>query len=341
MPNPCDGGRLVRMAYQFAHVEGYARAAGRGKKGGNSVAGVVAEAEREPGYCHHVEAPQEPTLLYGVRPSEAGRMAVEWAEAAKDARGHALRKDGLCLLGGVISLPRAMEERWEPFSKDALKWLKKEYGPRLRSVISHNDEAHPHIHFFVVPKPGERFEEVHDGIRAMAAANPNRGDRDRSAAQKTLDRKAGGLAFVEAMRAWQDRFWEGVARRYGLARLGPRRQKLTRAEWKAREAEARRLAAEDGRLETLQASADERYEQALAIKAGAGETVERVKAEAGALVQAERARAKEWAETTVSEAVAEVESKADARAWAKLKRALPPQLLKTVQDLVKAQELER
>lgn len=34
------------------------------------------------------------------------------------------------------------------------------------------------------------------------------------------------------MRAFQDRFWEHVAGPSGLARLGPGRQRMSRAEWK-------------------------------------------------------------------------------------------------------------
>ncbi len=39
------------------------------------------------------------------------------------------------------------------------------------------------------------------------------------------------LAYNTAMRAFQDRFWEHVAGPSGLARLGPGRQRMSRAQW--------------------------------------------------------------------------------------------------------------
>ncbi len=38
------------------------------------------------------------------------------------------------------------------------------------------------------------------------------------------------------MREWQDRLHQGLGREFGLARLGPKRQRLTRREWKAQQA---------------------------------------------------------------------------------------------------------
>ncbi|MBV1837164.1 hypothetical protein [Acetobacter estunensis] len=40
------------------------------------------------------------------------------------------------------------------------------------------------------------------------------------------------------MRAWQDDFWSTVSCKYGHTRSGPKRERLTRAEWKARQEEA-------------------------------------------------------------------------------------------------------
>lgn len=231
------------MGYQFAHVEGYGRTAGKGKAGGHSVDSIVAEAERRDGACPHVTEPQKPILVYGVTLSEVADQAKAWAEAYRDSRGHKLRSDGLCLLAGVVSAPPDMDAKgWQKLKKDTLKWLKKEYGDALKSVVEHTDEPHPHLHFYAVPRAGERFDSLHDGLRAAREANADRGKRDRDKTKATLDRKAAGLAYAEAMRAWQDRFYETIGRRHGLTRIGPARRRLSRAGWKKEQQQAATIA---------------------------------------------------------------------------------------------------
>ena len=158
-------------------------------------------------------------------------MVEDWADNAKDAQGRKLRKDGLCALVGVASLPREMEDDFPQFAEDTLAWLKEKYGDRLKSVVVHDDEAHPHLHFTVVPRIGERFDDIHDGYKASKQA-------------KQEGRKKGeqNLAYIEAMRAVQDDFSNRVAMGHGLTRIGPGRRRLTRAEWKAEKAQARFLA---------------------------------------------------------------------------------------------------
>ena len=51
-----------------------------------------------------------------------------------------------------------------------LNGLKTKYGDNLKSVVEHTDEAYPHLHFYVVPKLGDRFDSVHDGYRAANEA---------------------------------------------------------------------------------------------------------------------------------------------------------------------------
>lgn len=254
------------MGYQFAHVEGYGRTAGKGKKGGHTVGSIVEEAERQQGACPHVEQPQKPVLLYGVTPSMAAKKANDWAESYRDSRGHKLRSDGLCLLAGVVSAPPDMDGKgWIKLKKATLKWLRSEYGDALKSVVEHTDEARPHLHFYAVPRQGERFDSLHDGLRAAREANGDRGKRGRDKEQATLARKAAGIAYAEAMRGWQDRFYSAVGRRHGLTRIGPARRRLTRAGWQKEQQQARAIA--DGieknreRLEALK-QADERVKKA-------------------------------------------------------------------------------
>ena len=230
------------MSYQFIHFDSYAREGSKQsktvtKKNGDkitttkqvkSIRQILEEQARIEVACPHIDQPRRPGLLYGVPPMEVLPMVEEWAENAKDAQGRRLRKDGLCALVGVASLPREMEDDFQQFAEDTLAWLKEKYGDRLKSVVVHDDEAHPHLHFTVVPRIGERFDDIHDGYKTSKQA-------------KHEDRKKGeqNLAYIEAMRAVQDDFSNRVAMSHGLTRIGPGRRRLTRAQWKAEKAQAR------------------------------------------------------------------------------------------------------
>ena len=230
------------MPYQFIHYDGYGREGSTQtktvtKKNGDkitttkkvrSLREILEEQDRVEEACPHIAEPRKPGLLYGVPPLEVLKLAEDWAETATDARGHKLRKDGNVCLVGVISLPREMEDDFPKFAEESLIFLKEKYGDRLKSVIVHDDEAHPHLHFSVVPRVGERFDDIHEGIKAKNQA-------------KKEGQKAGAqnIAYIEAMRNFQDNFSEKVAMKYGLTRLGPARRRLSRGEWKAEQAQAK------------------------------------------------------------------------------------------------------
>ena len=180
---------------------------------------IAAEAERHPDAIPHIEKPLPPILLFGVMPSEVVKEAEEWAQTAKDAIGRKLRIDGMCMDAGVVSFPADRIDEWPAYRDEAIEWLKKKYGDNLKSIVEHTDEPYPHIHFYVVPKKGEKFDSIHEGYAAMNAV-PKESPR--------IDRKT---AFGVAMTAWQDEVYLAFGLKYGLARTGPRRQRLTRAEW--------------------------------------------------------------------------------------------------------------
>lgn len=221
------------MSYQFIHIESYAREGSVQKnkttgevKKTRSLREITDEAERKPGATPHIEVTQSPKLLYGCMPGEAADMAQAWADQATDAKGRKYRKDGLALLAGVISLPNDRADADEFFDK-SIKWLGKKYGGRLKSVVAHYDETYPHIHFYVVPQKGERFEDIHQGVKSSnekKAEGKVKGEQNR--------------AYIEAMRAYQDEFSNEVAIGFGLTRLGPKRRRLTRAQWNAEKKQA-------------------------------------------------------------------------------------------------------
>ena len=127
------------------------------------------------GYCGHVENPQPPVQVYGCSPREAANRAANWAGQAKDAKGRKLRCDAPCLLAGVLSYPRAGDD-WDSFKEASVRWLKGKYGDNLVSVIEHQDEAHPHLHFYAVPAPGQGRSR-HGQARRRAGMHPESSSR--------------------------------------------------------------------------------------------------------------------------------------------------------------------
>lgn len=210
---------------QFIHVEVYARKAGAQKSGGHNLASIVAEAEREPGACPHISEPKPPVLVHGCLPNEAARLAAEWAQSSKDARGRSLRIDGLCMLAGTVSLERARDAIWREFLTHTVAWLKGIYACRLISIVEHKDEEHPHLHFYCVPAMGERFEVLHPG--RLAASEALRQGKPKGAQNS---------AYKSAMRVFQNTFWLDVASKFGLTRVGPQRRRLSRKAWREEQA---------------------------------------------------------------------------------------------------------
>lgn len=239
--------------YQFVHVESYSRtppkSADKTGKAGRSVKWVVDEAIRDPGAIPHVENPAPPTYVYG-EPLEQLEVACEaWAATMTDAKGRKLRKDALCLAAGVVSAPHDIEpEAWASFKEDALKWLQGKYGESLRTVIEHTDESHPHLHFYAVAQPGQRFETVHQGKSAAAEAKADGKPKGQQ-----------NQAYKAAMREYQDEFFDQVGMRHGFSRLGPGKRRLTREEWRQEQVQSKALAVAIERAEGLtEATAVER-----------------------------------------------------------------------------------
>ena len=212
--------------------------------------GVAFEAERRPGYCPHVTNPQPPTMLFGCKPSEAVAIADDRAERAVDSRGHELRIDGLVFLGGVASFPVQWTEiRKSEFEQHRLRawlgyllaFLKQQYGVSLQYVLLHTDEPYPHAHWGAVP------ELKADRQMPIATLHPGHAAYDRARAEGN-NNSMGRVAYRQAMREWLDTIHTAVYAPVGIARIGPRRQRLSRSEHNARKqadmALARTLAAE-------------------------------------------------------------------------------------------------
>lgn len=282
--------------YQFVHVESYSRSTPKraatvnkktgkasAKSGGHCVKYIVDEAIREASSIPHIDSPLPPTYVFG-EPLETLEAACDaWANSVRDARGHATRKDALCLAAGVVSAPKDITpEAWSAFQADSVKWLQAKYGAALRTVIAHHDESHPHLHFYVVPELGQRFETVHQGRAASALVKAQGG-------VKGLQNQA----YKQAMREYQDEFYDAVGIEHGFTRIGPAKRRLTREEWK---------------LEQIQAAA---AAHAIAV---AKATVEQSAEQSAELIEGAKTEAKALADKALAN-VDRIEKEARKRGW--------------------------
>lgn len=212
--------------YQYIHAEVYARRASSNPKNKTeySIDDIIGEALRDEGHCPQVAVPEAPRYILGSEASTRGILERVKENAAKyrDKMGRKMRADAPVLLAGVASFPRDIEQKdpelykkWESLT---VEFLKKEYGDNLRSIVMHNDEAKPHLHFYVYSDTQVNAKELHYGHKKRAG-------------------------YIDGAKAFQDSYFEKVAIHCGMARIGPKKQRLTRAEWKAQQEHAMKIAA--------------------------------------------------------------------------------------------------
>lgn len=214
---------------QFIHVEHYAREKSTEASTRRSITGIADEAERAPEACPHIPRPAPPTLHSGASPRRAEALSTLWAQAQRvpylhkatgRMRVRKLRKDQPCALVGVVSVPPEFpDSRWPEYIQKTITWLRSKYGTRLTSVIEHTDEPNRHLHFWVVPKLGEKFSAVHQGLKAKEDAPAN--------STRSYRRKA----FSIAMSKYQDEFFEAVSGEFGLLRLSVGGKRLNAQEF--------------------------------------------------------------------------------------------------------------
>jgi len=235
------------MAFQFIHLEAYSRKA---DKGGRTTSFVFDEAERQSHACVHVENPELPIVVHGCSISDLRVMhdhAVSGARTVnKDGKEKAIRIDQKTLLTVVASHPYTVDEcrsdplkmaEYEAWERDTIGWLRDHYGDDLKSVVRHSDESHMHIHAYALPAHLKALE-MHPGVNAKRkekAAALDRGEDGKTA------NKIGDAAYKSSMRAWQDSYFDGVAIKHGLARLGPKLRRLSREDWQREKAAAQSL----------------------------------------------------------------------------------------------------
>lgn len=101
------GGPKMQQQHQFICLLGYGRVPRKGGEPWECITGITQEGARAARASNHVRNRREAVLLYGVCPVDAGRLAIERADKARD-HGDRLRKvrlDGNALFAGVASYP--------------------------------------------------------------------------------------------------------------------------------------------------------------------------------------------------------------------------------------------
>ena len=219
--------------FQFIHLEAYSLQANQqgGKNAkfnkevkARTVREVLGEVLRKEGFCNHIQEPEAPGVLYGdLNNIEADCKAYHQnhKNIDKNGKAKALRSDANVLIAGVVSL-EGIEQNykdWEQYKINVVEFLKEKYGENLAAVVEHTDEENPHLHFYIVPRIGQKLDELHDGKKAVLELKKKE--------PKALKGKQNKI-YIEAMKAFQDEFYEKVSKNFGLTKIGPARSRVSR-----------------------------------------------------------------------------------------------------------------
>jgi hypothetical protein len=243
---------VMATGYEFLHIESYGRKGAHKKNSSLRKANmyeIVDEMIRAPHACSHVSEPLPPLLVMGVAPQQALAVAAERADHAIDKIGRKLRCDAPVVIIGVVSWPALLSDikndasemqsylQWRAAS---LVWLQHRWGDKLKSVVEHHDEFRPHLHFVVVPELNAdrrlELDRLHPGVGAVKNIVKTGDD---SQNQKKVSKNK---TYKAAMAAMQDDYYDRVSAKFGLTRIGPRLQRLTREQWKEQKRQAAALA---------------------------------------------------------------------------------------------------
>ena len=271
--------------YQFIHVQTYSR---KISKAGNTVDQVVDEAIRDLAFCLHVANPVPPRVIIGD-PSTFKELhnahVVDRATKVmvKDAvRYRAIRNDRHTLATIISSYPLQLEEikangaealaNHKAWELATIAFVQKMYGEQLRVVLAHEDEAYPHLHFWMLPDNSDADAKMlHPGKAKKAqveAKSKSKGDPPKLAV------KLGNAACREEMRRFQDSYYHEVTQPLGMLRDGPKRRRETRKEWNRRKEEALRVAVSIQRAQDADKTSDDAKKRILEANNEAAQILE-------------------------------------------------------------------
>ncbi|PZX36233.1 plasmid recombination enzyme [Roseinatronobacter thiooxidans] len=227
----------------FIHCQTYCR---KPNRVGQCVKQVIGEGLRSGGYHSHVENPKPPVPVFGdpggFQKLHDDHVAARRTSVVKNGRvsERAIRTDRHTLLTIVASYPSltfAVEaspeeltrfKRWVDLN---LAWVRAQYGDQLKVAFVHTDETYPHIHFWLLPDdPGVDAALLHPGKVAKRETEARLKEEGASPRGAVV---AGNRALKQAMRSWIDDYHRAVGAPLGMHRDGPKRRRLSRAQWMA------------------------------------------------------------------------------------------------------------
>lgn len=246
--------------YQYGHVETYALKSKDGNRW--SVDQVLDENERRPDSSKHVAAPVPPILVYGqsvdATRHELHDRLSNAVDVLKNGKTRKVRNTQNSLVSIVLSHPdESVTSEYEDWEKRAVEWLQRKYGDQLKTVIRHEDEAHPHIHALLIPSDLKAMS-LHPGYVAKA--------RSAAAGSSTNEQN---IAYKAGLREWQNDYHAAVGVSCGHTRLGPGRRRLTREQWRDEQIQAEALVNVQSKVKQIQNDAEQRgfrFGQAKAVR---------------------------------------------------------------------------
>lgn len=229
-------GDSMKNSYQFIHLETYADRPQKNSKR-PSLEAVARECQREEDSFPHIENPQPPEIIYGIPPLEAVSKVRNIVKNVRDGLNRKIRKDAQIASCGVVSINiESTPENWasdevQRWIKDTEVFLKNRFGDSFVSLVKHSCESKCHLHFILIP-------QVRDGVIDLSSFHPGLAAQ-RAVTENKKSKK--DYAYKEAMRSFQDEYYEHVGLINGQLRYGPRRKRLSRAEWHAQKRYAQLL----------------------------------------------------------------------------------------------------
>ncbi len=244
--------------FQFVHVRQYSRKPvapdAKGKGGRSGLVDVLSEAARLPGHAPHVLASLPPVQVFGVPIADVQALHDARCDEARTqvegGKPRKIRQDQATLMTSIASYPATVAEcaadpakaaACDDWQRRTVEWARSCWGDDVVSVVRHDDESHPHLHVLMLPADSAmRANALHPGWVAKQAAKTQAAAEGLDA--KTVN-KLGDRAYVQAMREFQDGYWQAVGLPCGLARIGPAKRSLPRPEWRAEQNHAAHVGA--------------------------------------------------------------------------------------------------
>lgn len=220
--------------FGFGHVNTYARktsAASKGKGNSWSAKSIFNEASRVAENSPHVVNPQPPQVISGMPLEQLEKELDKYLETQADkyiTKGgkeatRKVREDKHVLVAAVYSWPESSDDfdlaEFQKFAEKSIEFFEKEHGIKCQSAVVHFDEEHPHVHVYGFHKDAR---STHAGWVAKTEAKKNGATEQES-----------NVAYKEAMKGYQDRYFEQVTSQFGMERLSDTpRKRLSRSAWK-------------------------------------------------------------------------------------------------------------